>query len=64
MRELTIQNDCINVLCELNLFPWRDEPEHGVWMQVDYLLKHEQWNEAATLLAQALNRDSFQSKKV
>uniref|UniRef100_A0A7S4KX00 Suppressor of forked domain-containing protein n=1 Tax=Guillardia theta TaxID=55529 RepID=A0A7S4KX00_GUITH len=30
---------------------------------VNYLAKHEQWNEAATLLAQALNRESFISKQ-
>jgi len=31
---------------------------------IEYLVAHGQWNEAATLLAHALNRESFQSKKV
>ena len=31
---------------------------------IEYLAAHGQWNEAATLLAHALNRESFQSKKV
>jgi len=30
---------------------------------VEFLLKHDQWNEAAALLAKALNRDSFVSRK-
>jgi len=30
---------------------------------IDFLVKHERWDEAATLLADALNRSDFQSKK-